>query len=334
MAKSSIKKRVVFKKGEQKEFLDQILYNLSVKDCSLMCHYSQRTIRDWHREKFSIDFDSLHILCDRTGVPFPDEDSIEIKDRYWYTAIGARRGGMAVIKKYGHVGGDPENRKKKWRQWWDSEGRHDPNSITAPKKVHLPPFSEKLAEFVGIVLGDGGITRNQITITLHRNDDKEYGKFVTHLIASLFKVPVGIHQDKNALATCYAISRVGLVNFFEKTLGLQRGNKIRHQVDIPEWIKKNNKFSASCIRGLMDTDGSVFTHQYRVNKKEYAYKKLQFVSRSEPLRISVYQILQGAGIAVRLGRHYDVWIDSQKELKNYFKIIGSNNPKHLKRYIK
>ncbi|MBI4599721.1 hypothetical protein HY732_02255 [Candidatus Uhrbacteria bacterium] len=329
-----MEKRILFKKGEQRELLDQILDHLSVKDMALACRCSERTIRDWHREKFSIDFDSLRKLCDTTGVTFPEE-GVEIKNRYWYTSIGAQLGGIAAMQKYGRVGGDPNHRKKKWREWWEREGKFRKDLITNnPLSIQLPKPSPALAEFVGIVLGDGGITKNQVTITLHRFDDKKYGTFVARLIASLFKVPVGIYQDMNALATSYVISRVILVNFCEKQLGLQRGNKIKHQVDIPEWIKTNKKFSVSCVRGLIDTDGSIFAHRYRVGRKDYSYKKLQFVSRSQPLRQSVFHILQNSGLTARLGRQYDIWIDNQKELTKYFKIIGTHNPKHLNNYLK
>jgi intein/homing endonuclease len=37
------------------------------------------------------------------------------------------------------------------------------------------------------------------------------------------------------------------------------GNKIRNQVTIPKWIKENNEFLKRCIKGLIDTDGCIYT---------------------------------------------------------------------------
>ena len=73
---------------------------------------------------------------------------------------------MACFKKYGRIGGDPEYQKKKWREWWDAKGQHNPvGCIKGPLPIKIPKFSEDLAEFTGIVIGDGGITQGQIIIT-------------------------------------------------------------------------------------------------------------------------------------------------------------------------
>lgn len=327
-----MKKRVFFKKGKQREFLEEVLQYLSIETCAKLSSCSERTIRDWRREKFSIDFSSLKKLCVKSGLPFPKSSNIEVRDRYWYVAKGASRGGITVFKKYGRIGGDPEKRKQKWFEWWEREGKYNKNSITQPLSVILPKKSKELAEFVGIVLGDGSISKRQITITLHSHDDREYSQFVIKLIKKLFKLKPGISYDTNSHVVNISISRIKLVHFFVHTLGLKIGNKVKQQVDIPFWIKQRRNFCISCIRGLVDTDGSVFTHRYQVKNKEYVYKKLQFTSHSEPLRMSVFQILQDLRLTVRLTKKYDIWIDSPKELEKYLSIVGSHNSKHLKRY--
>lgn len=329
MAEKVIIKRVYFPAGEQRRFFDAVLEKISVQEAAMMCGLSERTIRDWRREKFLMNSAALEILCKKLNIPNPA--NIELRDRYWYSLKGASAGGRVLVEKYGRVGGDPERRKKRWRRWWDQEGRHKPNAILASRKIHEPVYSEELAEAVGILLGDGGINNYQVTITLHAVDDKEYGDFVVGLMGKLFRVPVGIYQSHRAAVFRYVISRIEFVRFLEK-IGLKRGNKVKQQVDIPCWIKKNRKYATACARGLVDTDGSVFTHRYKVNGKEYFYKKIVFTSRSEPLRQSVFNILKDLGIGIRLDRGYNVCIDSKKDVEKYFQIVGSHNPKHLKRY--
>ena len=326
--------RIYFpKKGQQKKFINRILSKILVKEAAKLCNLSERTIRDWRHEKFLIDLDVLRKLCRRTGIPFPSK--VEIRDHYWYVGRGASVGGRAVIKKYGRIPGDPEYRKKKWYEWWEREGKYKPHSIiNAPLSIKKPKKSKDLAEFVGIILGDGGITQYQVRITFHSEDEKEYVKFVSNLIKRLFDVPIGIYYDKEDRSVDLVVSRSELVHFCIEKLGLKKGNKIKQQIDIPDWIKRDKLYSISCVRGLVDTDGCIFTHRYKVNGKFYSYKKLCFTSYSLPLRQSVFNILKNLGLNPRLAQRRDVRLDSVEDMKKYFQVVSLHNPKLLKKYFK
>lgn len=332
MAEKINSKRVLFSKGKQKKFLDTVIGKISIKEVARICDISQRTIRDWRREKFLMDFSALRKICKKANISLPH--SIKLKDKYWYAINGASAGGLAVFQKYGKIGGDSEYRKKKWYEWWEKKGKYKSGTFpNLPKPIKKPAFSKELAEFVGIMLGDGGISQYQTCITLHDKDDKKYSLFVIGLIKKLFSVPVTIFHRKSDSTIRILVSRTGLVNFCVQKIGLKMGNKIRQQVDIPIWIKKNKKFSITCIRGLFDTDGCVFNHHYSVNGKYYNYKKISFTSHSKPLLKSVFNILNNIGLRARITKNgKDVRIDSQKDVKNYFKIVGSHNPKYLKKY--
>ena len=56
--------------------------------------------------------------------------------------------------------------------------------------------------------------------------------------------------------------------------------------------------------------------------------------RSYPLRLSVFNILKESGMNPRLNRGIDVRLDAIQDIRKYFDIINSHNPKHLKRYQK
>ena len=324
--------RVFFSKGAQREFIDKAIPHLSIKEISKLCNLSERTIRDWRREKFSMELGALRKLCRKTGTLFPSD--VKLKKDYWYIAHSSSVGGLAMWKKYGSIG-DPEYRKKKWYEWWEREGKFKQHSIiNAPLPIKKPRKSEDLAEFVGILLGDGGIAKYQITISFHSIEEKEYSKFVADLIKRLFDIPIGIQYDKSALSFDLVISRIELVRFCIEKLGLKQGNKIKQQVDIPDWIKQNKLYSIASVRGLIDTDGCIFNHRYKVNGKFYKYKKLAFTSHSEPLRQSVFNILKDNGLNPRLAQKKDVRIDSVKDVRRYFQIFNSSNPKNLKKYFK
>lgn len=323
--------RVLFSKGKQRKFINKILSKVSVKEAAKICNLSQRTIRDWRREKFLMDLNALRKICKKASIKFPSH--IELRDDYWYVAHGSSAGGMAVLKKYGRVGGDPEYRKKKWREWWERKGRYLNRSIFKRKPINKPPKSSDLAEFVGIMLGDGGITSKQVHITLHNRDDKEYIKFVCQIIKKLFNRTPNVNKHRCPLVSRIVVSSMDLIDYLIG-LGLKRGNKIKQQIDIPGWIKRDKQYAIACLRGLIDTDGCIFTHKYKVNGKWYSYKKLAFASHSQSLRQSLFNILKNNGLSPRFAQEKDVRLDSIKDMQRYFKIFNSHNSKHLNKYFR
>lgn len=333
MPNKHFSKRIAFPVGKQNTFILKAQKKLAMSNIRLAValDVSVRTFTDWKREKFTMSIDAAKKLSRMAKISLPKG---EIKTPFWYTVNGSSAGGVAVYKKYGRIGGDPAVRKKRWREWWEKEGKFKSYpSINAPIPINKPKRSEDLAEFVGIVLGDGGITERQITVTLHRKDDAEYSKFVITLIKKLFDVPVSAYYGKKSMAVSLVVSRSELVRFCTDKLGLRRGNKVKQQVDIPSWIKRNKKFRIACLRGLVDTDGCVFTHRYKVNGKLYAYKKMSFTNHSKPLVDSVYQIMKELGFKSRISReHKEVRLDNIRDVKLYLEFVGSHNSKHLKRY--
>lgn len=182
-------------------------------------------------------------------------------------------------------------------------------------------------------MGDGSVGKSQISITLHSEDDKEYSDFVIKLIKKLFNVHVGVCYRKDSKAISCNVSRTELIRFCTEKLGLKQGNKIKQQVDIPDWVKKNRQYPIACVRGLIDTDGCIFTHCYKVNSKPYNYKKLSFKSFSKPMIVSVYKILENETIKSRIARNnVDLRLESIEDVRRYFQIFNSHNLKHLNRY--
>lgn len=325
-------KRVWLPQGKQRGFIDS-----AIKKCGRLdslaktLGVSPRTIRDWRREKFLMSSRSANILRKKCGLELPQ--GAKLRNEFWYVTKGARRGGLASYKKQGGQIGDPKIRLQKWREWWEKEGE----SVMKNHPIfQLFPFkqakaSQELAEFFGVMMGDGGISKNQICITLHYIDDLEYGRYVVKLVKRLFSVSPSIYHSAKNSVNNIVVSRTGLVRYLH-SLGLPIGNKVKQNFDIPRWIKANREFKVACLRGLIDTDGLVFTHSYKVNGKLYCYKKLSFTSLSWPLAQSVHRILKESGFRPRFSQGKDVRLDSIDDMRLYFKIIGSRNPKHLKRY--
>ena len=324
--------RVIFKPGKQKEFIFKVQSRLAknIDQISSLINVHPRTFRDWRREKFSMSLCAVKKFCRLTGLPMPQNTTI--KDPFWYTNKGGRNGGIAIIKKYGRVPVDEEFRKRKWREWWKKVGRfQDHPIINKTLPFREPNKSKELAEFFGIMMGDGGLTPGQLCITLHHIDDLEYSHFVANLIKKLFCISPSIIHISTSSINRILVSRSELVNYLH-SLGLVIGNKIKQQFDIPDWIKDNKTYLIACLRGLVDTDGCVFFSSYKVSGKMYKYKKLAFTTMSTPLRRTVFKAFQDLGMNPQISQQRDVRLNSIVDMKTYFKLINSHNPKHLNKY--
>jgi len=212
--------RILLPKGNQRKFMEKTLKRISVSKAAAICNLSERTIRDWRREKFLMQKNAMLKLCKAANIAEPE--NFEEKDDYWYVAHGSSAGALACIKKYGCVGGDPTYRKRKWHEWWNKKGRHNQHGcIIGPLAIRAPKFSADLAEFTGIVIGDGGITTDQVIISMNSVDDNEYSFFVKKLIKKLFDLDASMVYRKKELAVYIMISRKKLVEFCNKKLGVQ-----------------------------------------------------------------------------------------------------------------
>lgn len=335
MADRIYQNRAIFPKGRQSKFLAKAVKtsHLSWAAFAKKINIHSRTLNDWRREKCSMPINKLKKICKLYNLSVPN---IKLKKPFWYTFKGATLGAEATLKKYGRVGGDLAYQKKKWYEWWNKKGKYQDNGcIKEPLPIKIPRFSKDLAEFTGIMLGDGGITNNQIKITTNSIDDKEYTIFIKKLIKKLFGVnPSVCFRKKDVSALDIIVSRKKLVEFCNKKLGLHIGNKLKQGLDIPNWIRKNIEFEKRCVRGLIDTDGCIFDEIHNIKGKKYSYMRLNFTSASPELIKSVFDILNKFNLNPKIRNNRCVQIEDKENIKKYFKIIGTNNPKHLKRYHK
>jgi len=326
-----LEKRVIFHIGGQYRFLLKAKKNLKLSWC-LFAHeirVNQRTLNDWKREKYSLPYDIFQKISKITKSKIPH--GIKIKEPFWYVRKGAKLGGIAVYKKYGKIGGDAKIRKQKWLEWWEREGRYNPKEYFVTKEIIAPQKGVDLSEFVGIMIGDGGITNKQVVVTLNNKTDKLYSVFVEDLINRLFGVKASMNIRKEESVVNITVSRIRLVAFC-KSIGLKIGNKLKQNLDIPAWVKKDKSFKVSCLRGLVDTDGCFFVERHKINKKKYCYPRLSFVSYSKQLRASAFKILKELEFSPKIRSNRSVQLENIADIKKYFNLVGTHNPKHKERF--
>ena len=80
-------------------------------------------------------------------------------------------------------------------------------------KISIPKTGLKLAEFIGTVLGDGCLTKDQCFIYFNMKKDREYADYVEKLIQKLFKYnPYKHNQEKQGVTVLLSSGR-NLIDF-------------------------------------------------------------------------------------------------------------------------
>ncbi|MEJ0053481.1 MAG: LAGLIDADG family homing endonuclease [bacterium] len=213
-------------------------------------------------------------------------------------------------------------------------------SLSYPKKsnrkpARLPESSVFLAEFFGIMLGDGGINNPwQANITLNAVKDIAFARHVRHLIRALFAVTPTQFRYKTRNALRILVSSVSVVDFLVSK-GLKRGDKLAQGLRIPRWILGSSEYKRACVRGLVDTDGCIFIHKHIVAGKPYKNIGLTFSSRSPELIFQVAAIFEEFGIVPHItGRGTDIYIYREAGVARYLKVFGSSNTRIKSVYAK
>jgi hypothetical protein len=194
------------------------------------------------------------------------------------------------------------------------------------KKVILPRRSNLFAEFMGIMLGDGGINNEwQANITVNAIADKKYVDYVSHLCLQLFGIVPAIRQRKTKQATVISLASTSVVDFLVAQ-GLPRGNKLFAGLKIPLWIMENREYQRVCVRGLVDTDGCLYIHKHIVAGKQYRNLGFCFTSYSPELVLQVASILEENGIKPAVPRGgRNVYLYRAESIQKYLRIFGSSN---------
>ncbi len=182
---------------------------------------------------------SFNVLSSKVGF--------DVKNVY-YKNLSIREDHLFKLKPYIHF----ESKMK------DFEFDPTPNLGDFSSSLLVGQVSQTpdLAEFIGIMFGDGNIYRNQLRISLDKRQ-VIYIKYVGDLFLRLFGFRMKlrlVNGTNQAYLYSYNKDLVRLLLDF----GLQRGDKILNQVRVPCWIKQNRSYSQRFIRGLIDTDGCIY----------------------------------------------------------------------------
>lgn len=324
--------RLKFLSGQQTKFLNGVCNKskLSIGELAGIAKIHPRSFRDWRNEKLTMTLAAAQKFVKLFGVDLPEDKKTMIQRWQKAKENASRIGGLALFRNCG----SPATLEGRRKGGIKAISNLRKNGFTPyVKRYRLPfGFNEKLAEYVGIMLGDGCITPGQCNITLNSVADREYAQFVSQFEKNLFGEGPKLYKRKDSKALVLYYNSRFIIRYL-LSIGLKIGSKVKQQVDVPNWIKNNPYYKIACVRGLMDTDGGIFLHRYKVNGKEYAYRKICFTNRSIPLLIFVKETLEELGFTSKMISNVvnkQVWLYNNIEVMDYLKKIGTNNPRLLR----
>jgi len=153
---------------------------------------------------------------------------------------------------------------------------------------------ELQAYIIGLALGDGNLSSpGGRTARLRITCDKKYSFLYKKIISSLASLlpdnKVGI-VDRDI--SCLDVSVYS--NHLENLLGwtAKGGSKFVQKVSVPNWIKENIAYKINCLRGLIETDGSIYTDR--------GYKMVIFKSIIPSLTEDFYNMIISLGFKPHL----------------------------------
>ncbi len=292
--------RIKLKEGKQKEIMALIKEKHTWEELSRILSIQKEYLRnDIRREHRLLSEDTYQKICLLLGKSF-DSYIIEKLDDNW----GRVKGGLVAKNN--------------------------------TKKIVVPNKNEDLAEAVGIILGDGHISefirgkkiRNYfIKIAGNTYTDLDYLKrYIPLLFKKLFEEQGKIFISKKKNEGYFTLYGKNYVEFF-KSLGLGTGNKKTNNQSIPKWIKEDDKLLKKCLRGLIDTDGSV--HIISKNNRNIRISYTSYIPRLlDDVRVSLIKL---GFTPSKIISERQIFISKQEEIKKYSNEIGFSNQKNLNR---
>ena len=201
-------------------------------------------------------------------------------------------------------------------------------------------ITPRMAEIVGIYIGDGHIYRKgnkfQIGFTGSPKTDVELFEKIKELIKKEWGKDVKFKVRERALRIVFRSKQIS--DFLIKELELPYGRGKCEKVKIPEKISNNWNLLRYTIRGIMDTDGTIFVSKKpRVEK----YPTIEITTTSKRLAEQLREKLLERGF--RLGNirrimskssklpAYRVPLYGKENVKKWLKEIGFSNKYKLER---
>ncbi|MDE1833648.1 MAG: hypothetical protein KGH58_04490 [Candidatus Micrarchaeota archaeon] len=203
-------------------------------------------------------------------------------------------------------------------------------------------ITTELCEIVGAVIGDGNLwtdgRRYRVEMTGHPELDRDYFVYLDNLLFKQFgKRPYKARVRDRAL-----YMRLQQKSAFELLtgLGIHAGRGKALAVEIPAAIREKGwEYAKHTLRGIMDTDGTVF-----FSKKTYktkVYPTLEITTCSKKLAHQIAELLIQQNFRAKLRVHtragfnpeFKVALYGHRMISRWLNEIGFSNRKHINKLV-
>lgn len=200
-----------------------------------------------------------------------------------------------------------------------------------------------LYELIGVILGDGYIRHNTkdrvyyLEITGDAKDDQEYFSKLSKLIESIAKKKpkIWIKKETKGKSLKLIIYSKEFTEYLINNLSLNYGNKT-FTAKIPEnyidW-----KYSKHIIRGIFETDGSIYFSKSKKIKYP-SYPRIEITTSSKQLALQITQILKQKAFKIQTrtrttDKTIRLYLSGQAMLEKWNKEIGFSSMKKYSKYL-
>ncbi|MEF8880864.1 MAG: LAGLIDADG family homing endonuclease [Candidatus Nanohaloarchaea archaeon] len=207
--------------------------------------------------------------------------------------------------------------------------------------IHPNLKDDRLAEFTGLMLGDGSIgkytckkgdgttnTQRSVCITLS-SEEKQYADYIDNLVEELFGIKLNERVKKDENVRELRTFRIDIFEFLTKDLELECSPKWE-RAKIPEIFLDKN-LEKRVLRGYFDTDGSVVL----TDNNGTLYPRLEMKISPSPMQNQFESILERNGFKIcsyDIGKgKVRIQMNGKTQLKKWMKEIGFSNRKHLEK---
>lgn len=164
-------------------------------------------------------------------------------------------------------------------------------------RVQVPPrppsYRHKkqltVAYIVGVALGDGNLSNpNGRAVRLRITCDTQYPHIRDEIVAALHEL-----FPRNKVTLVRKSERCFDISVYSNALSeilpwrVSMGSKFMQRAHVPDWILQSKKYSGACLRGLIQTDGSIY--------KDRIYTMVNFTNNTEILVRDVVHMMRTLG---------------------------------------
>lgn len=181
-------------------------------------------------------------------------------------------------------------------------------------RANYPPFklSKELAFLIGLILGDGNISKFPRTERLLISLNARYPKLVKYssfLLKRFFEKKPSVERQGNCIRIWVYQKNIA------DRLGIPSGSRRRSNSGIPLWIWDSPAYIIACLKGLFEAEGSLSIH---LPTCTYNFA---FSNRNQKLLCDVSKSLKLLGFQPEV-RKYAIRLRKRKEVTRFKELIN------------